>query len=41
MNGLMKLAQMITRVFDLLVGKNFSTPIEISLRENEEIRFYK
>ena len=41
MNGLVKLAQMVSRVFDLLVGNNFNTPIEISLRENEEIRFYR
>ena len=41
MNGLIKLAQMIGRVFDLLVGNNFSTPIEITLRENEDIRYYR
>jgi len=41
MNVLMKLAQMVARIFDLLVGKNFSTPIEITLRENEDIRFYR
>jgi len=41
MNGLMKLAQMVVRIFDLLVGNNFNTPIEVTLRENEEIRFYR
>ena len=41
MNGLMKLVQMVGRVFDLLVGNNFNTPIEITLRENENIRFYR
>ena len=41
MNGLMKLVQMVSRVIDLLVGNNFITPIEITLKQNEEIRFYR
>ena len=41
MNGLIKLAQMVARIVDLLVGNNFSTPIEITLKENENIRFYR
>jgi hypothetical protein len=41
MNGLIKLAQWVVGVFDLLLGNNFSTPIEITLRENEDIRFYR
>jgi len=41
MNGLMKLAQMVARIVDLLVGNKFSTPIEITLKENENIWFYR